>query len=63
VYDAELHAVQEAITRLLISTASRAPVFICIDNQAAADALRFNPSNHKYARHTLNVINDLQNLG
>jgi len=63
VYDAELHTVQEAVTSLLITTASRAPVFICIDNQAAADALQFNTSNHEYARHTLNVINNLQHLG
>jgi len=63
VYDTELHAVQEAVTRLLITTAPRAPVFICIDNQAAADALRFNASNHEYAPHTLNDINNLQHLG
>jgi len=63
VYDAKLHTVQEAVTSLLITTASHAPVFICIDNQAAADALQFNASNNEYARHTLNVINDFQYLG
>jgi ribonuclease HI len=63
VYDAELHAVQEAVTTLLTTTAPRTPVFICIDNQAAADALRFNTSNHEYARHALDAVNDLQHLG
>jgi ribonuclease HI len=63
VYDAELHAVQEAVTILLTTTAPRASVFICIDNQAAADTLQFNESNHEYARRTLEIIHNLQCLG
>jgi len=63
VNDAELHAVQEAVTAVLTTTAPRASVFVCIDNQAAADTLQFNESNHEYARRALEVIDNLQRLG
>jgi hypothetical protein len=63
VYDAELHAVQEAVTEVLIITAPRSSVFICIDYQAAADTLRLNESNHEYARRALETIDTLQHLG
>jgi hypothetical protein len=49
VFDAELHAVQEAVSTLLTTTLPRSMVFICIDNQAAIDALYFNKHNHEYA--------------
>ena len=49
VYDAELHAVQEAVYTLSTITAPYAAVFICIDNQAAIDTLQCNKDNHEYA--------------
>jgi len=63
VYDVELHAVQEAVTAVLTTTTPRTSVFVCIDNQAAADSLQFNESNHEYARRALEVIDNLQRLG
>ena len=63
VYDAELHAVQEAVTTLLTTTIARSSVFICIDNQAAINTLQHNNSNHEFARRTLEVIARLQLLG
>jgi len=47
VYDAELHAVQEAVSTLLTSTAPRIAVVICIDNQAAIATLNFIKHNHE----------------
>jgi ribonuclease HI len=63
VFDAELHAVQEAVSTLLTTTLPHSPVFICIDNQAAIDTLHFNKHNHEYARRTLEIIGKLQLLG
>jgi len=63
VYDAELHAVQEAVSTLLMAVVPPTRVFICIDNQAAIDTLRFNKYNHEYARRSLEIIETLQLLG
>jgi len=63
VYDAELHAVQEATTALLTTTIPHSTAFICIDNQAAIDTLHFNKDNHKYAQHVLECIAQLRSLG
>jgi ribonuclease HI len=63
VYDAELHAVQEAVTILLTTTIQRSTVFICIDSKAAIDTLRFNKHNHEYARRALETIDTLRLLG
>jgi len=63
VYDAELHAVQEAITTLLTTTMPRRKIFICIDNKAAIDTLQLNKSNHEYARRTLQISEMLRLLG
>jgi len=63
VYDTELHAVQEAVTTLLMAAVPPTTVFICIDNQAAIDTLRFNKHNHEYARRSLEIIETLQLLG
>jgi len=63
VYDAELHAVQEAINLLFTFTTPRSRVFICIDNQAATDTLQFNQHNHEYARRTLESMAQLRLLG
>jgi ribonuclease HI len=63
VYDAELHAVQEAVTTLLITTHPPSTVYICIDNQAAIATLQLNKQNHEYARRTLETIGKLQLLG
>jgi len=63
VYDAELHAVQEATTALLTTTIPRSTAFICIDNQAAIDTLKFNKDNHEYAQCILKCIGQLRLLG
>ena len=63
VYDAELHAVQEAITTLLTNTMPPTKVFICIDNKATIDTLQLNKSNHEYARRTLQINDTLRLLG
>jgi ribonuclease HI len=63
VFDAELHAVQEAVTTLLTTTLPCSTVFICIDNQATIDTLQFNKYNHEYARRTLDIIRKLRLLG
>jgi len=63
VYDAELHAVQEAVATLLTTTAPRGTVIICSDNQAAMATLNFNKHNYKYARWALDSIEDLRTLG
>jgi len=49
VYDAELHAVQEATAILITTTIPRSTIFICIDNKAMIDTLQFNKYNHEYA--------------
>jgi len=49
VFDAELHAVQEAVSTLLNTTLPNSTEFICINNQAAIDTLHFNKHNHEYA--------------
>jgi hypothetical protein len=56
VFDAELHATQEAVSALLTTTLPRSMVFICIDNQAAIDTLHFNKHNHEYTRRTLEIM-------
>jgi len=63
VFDAELHAVQEATSSLLTTISPRVEVYICIDNKAAIDTLSFNKSNHEYARRTLAHIEQLRLLG
>jgi len=63
IYDAELHAVQEATTALLTTTIPHSTAFICIDNQAAIDTLHFNKDNHEYVRHILEYIAQLRSLG
>jgi len=62
VYDAELHAVQEAVSTLLTTTALQGTVFICIDNQAAMATLNFNKHNHEYTQQALDSIEDLRTL-
>jgi len=47
VYDAELHAVQEAINILFTITTPCSKVFVCIDNQAATNSLLFNQHQQK----------------
>jgi len=63
VYDAELHAVQEAVSTLLTVTAPRSTIYFCIDNQATIDTLQSNKDNHEYARCALETIAALQLLG
>jgi len=63
VYDAKLHAIQEAVTSLLTTTAPRATAIICVDSWTALETLQFNKHNHKYVRRTLETISDLSLLG
>jgi len=63
VFDAELHAIQEAVSTLLTTTLPRSTVFICIDNQASIDTLQFKRGNHEYSRRVLEIIVKLQLRG
>jgi len=63
VFDAELHAVQEAVSTLLTTTLPCSKVFICIDNQATINTLHFNKHTHEYTRRTLEIVEKLQLLG
>jgi len=63
VYDAELHAVQEATNALFTTTIPPSAIFICIDNQAAIDTLQFNKDNHEYTRHAIDSFAQLRLLG
>jgi len=63
VYDAEVHAVQEAVSTLLTTTAPQGTVIICIDNQSAMATLNLNKRNHEYAQQALDSIEDLRTLG
>jgi ribonuclease HI len=63
VYDAELHAVQEAVSTLLTVTVPRGTLFISVDNQAAIDTLQSNHENYEYGRRILATIAILQLLG
>jgi len=63
VYDAELHAVQEATNTLLTIAAPPTKVLICIDNKSAIDTLHFNRHNHEYARAALETMAQLHLLG
>lgn len=64
VFDAELHAVPQATSDLLLTTTlPRTEVYICIDNKAAIDTLHFNKYNHEDARRTLANIAQLHLLG
>jgi len=64
VYDTELHAIQEAVTSLLTTTAPRATAIICVDNfRVALETLQFNKHNHEYARRALEMIRDLSLVG
>jgi len=63
VYDAKLHAIQEAVICLLNTNAPRATAIICVDNRAALETLQFNKHNNEYARRALEVISDLSLLG
>jgi ribonuclease HI len=62
VYDAELHAISEALPLLL--SAPPSTVLLCVDNQSALTALQEgNPDNHEYARTALNHLFTLQQSG
>jgi ribonuclease HI len=62
VYDAELHAISEALPLLL--SAPPSTILLCVDNQAALTALQEgNPDNHEYARTALNHLSTLQQSG
>jgi len=62
VYNAELHAVEEAISALLTTTIPCSSIFICIDNQAAIETLQINRDNYEYARHALKSAAQLRLL-
>jgi ribonuclease HI len=64
VYDAELHAVQEALTALRdsIDTAPAA-TYVCVDNQAALETLATDASRTQFSRAAVRVAADLTNAG
>jgi hypothetical protein len=50
VFDAELHATQEALTTLQHLDTPVATAYLCIDNQSALDKLHGNASQTQYLR-------------
>jgi hypothetical protein len=64
VYDAELHAISEALPLLLSAPGPPSKVVLCVDNQSALLALQEgNPENHQYARTALDYLSTLQQSG
>jgi ribonuclease HI len=62
VYDAELHAISQALPLLLSTPPST--VLLGVDNRSALTALQEgNPDNHEYARTALNHLSTLQQSG
>jgi ribonuclease HI len=55
VYDAELHAVHEALDGLTHIDTPPALAFVCIDNSAAISALNDNVGNSEPAREAINI--------
>jgi ribonuclease HI len=64
VYDAELHAIQEALTALRdsIDTAPGA-AYVCVDNQSALDTLASDASATEFSRAAVRVAADLSRSG
>jgi hypothetical protein len=50
VFDAELHAAQEALDMLQNLDTPAATAYLCVDNQSALDTLHGNASNTQYSR-------------
>jgi ribonuclease HI len=64
VYDAELHAIQEALTALRDSIDTTSGVaYICVDNQSALDTLASNTSATEFSRVAVRVAADLSRSG
>jgi ribonuclease HI len=64
VYDAELHAIQEALTALRDSIDTTPSVaYVCIDNQAALDTLASDASATQFSRAAARVAADLLQTG
>lgn len=64
VYDAELHAIQEALLYIVTAGWAPASLLICVDNQAALQTLSGgNPDGSEFARHVLSATADLKGLG
>jgi ribonuclease HI len=64
VYDAELHAVQEALTALRDSIATTpALAYVCVDNQSALETLASDASATQFSRAAVRTAADLSRAG
>jgi ribonuclease HI len=64
VYDAELHAVQEALTALRDSIATTpATAYVCVDNQSALETLATDASATQFSRAAVRAAADLSRAG
>jgi hypothetical protein len=63
VFDAELHAAQEALTTLQHLDTPVATAYLCIDNQSALDTLHGNASQTQYSRTAAATATELHGIG
>jgi ribonuclease HI len=64
VYDAELHAIQEALTALRDSIdTTPGAAYVCVDNQSALDTLASDASATEFSRAAVRVAADLSRSG
>jgi hypothetical protein len=63
VFDAELHAAQEALTALQNLDTHVATAYLCIDNQSALDTLHGNASQTQYSRTAAATAAELLGIG
>jgi ribonuclease HI len=63
VFDAELHATQEALTALQHLDTPVAAMYLCVDNQSALDTLHGNASQTQYSRTAAAIAAELYGIG
>jgi ribonuclease HI len=63
VFDAELHATQEALTALQHLDTPVAAAYLCVDNQSALDTLHGNASQTQYSRTAAAIATELYGIG
>jgi ribonuclease HI len=63
VFDAELHAAQEALTTLQHLDTPVATAYLCVDNQSALDTLHGNASQTQYSRTSAEIAVELYGIG
>jgi ribonuclease HI len=63
VFDAELHAAQEALNTLQHLDTPVATAYLCVDNQSALDTLHGNASQTQYSRTSAEIAVELYGIG